>query len=80
MRVIGHASQRTRDMDSAEHRWVNFQLSLDRATAVSMELTRLGVPAEAMMVIARADNEPLTYEYMPEGEAENRRADVYIEY
>ena len=80
VRVIGHASQRTRDMDSAEHRWVNFQLSLDRATAVSMELTRLGVPAEAMMVIARADNEPLTYEYMPEGEAENRRADVYIEY
>lgn len=80
VRVVGHASQRTRDMDSAEHRWVNFQVSLDRATAVSMELTRLGVPAEAMMVMARADNEPLTYEYMPEGEAENRRADVYIEY
>jgi len=80
VRVIGHASQRTRDMDADSHRLVNFQLSLDRATAVSMELTRLGVPAEAVMVVARSDNEPLSYEYMPAGEAENRRAEVYIEY
>ena len=80
VRVIGHSSQRTRDMDSDSHRLVNFQLSLDRASVVSMELTRLGVPAEAMMVMARSDNEPLSYEYMPAGEAENRRADVYIEY
>ncbi|MEE8173645.1 MAG: OmpA family protein, partial [Alphaproteobacteria bacterium] len=80
VRVIGHASRRTRDMDSDSHQWVNFQLSLDRATAVSMELARLGVPAAAVMVMARSDNEPLTYEYMPEGEADNRRADIYIEY
>ncbi|MFP6690027.1 MAG: OmpA family protein [Alphaproteobacteria bacterium] len=80
VRVIGHASQRTRDMDADSHRLVNFQLSLDRATAVSMELTRLGVPAEAVMVVSRSDNEPLSYEYMPAGEAENRRAEVYIEY
>ena len=80
VRVIGHASQRTRDMDADSHRLVNFQLSLDRATAVSMELTRLGVQAQAVMVVARSDNEPLSYEYMPAGEAENRRADVYIEY
>ena len=78
--VVGHASQRTRDMDADSHRLVNFQISLDRATAVSMELTRLGVPAEAVMVVARSDNEPLSYEYMPAGEAENRRAEVYIEY
>ena len=80
VRVIGHSSQRTRDMDSNSHRLVNFQVSLDRATAVSMELTRLGVPAEAVLVDARSDNEPLSYEYMPAGEAENRRADVYIEF
>ncbi|MDA0229554.1 MAG: OmpA family protein [Proteobacteria bacterium] len=80
VRVIGHSSQRTRDMDSDSHRLVNFQISLDRATAVSMELTRLGVPTEAVMVDARSDNEPLSYEYMPAGEAENRRADIYIEF
>ncbi len=80
VRVIGHSSRRTRDMKSDSHKWVNFQLSLDRATAVSVELTRLGVPADAMLVMARSDNEPLTHEYMPRGEAENRRADVYIEY
>ena len=80
VRVIGHASRRTRDMEFDTHQWVNFQLSLDRATAVSVELTRLGVPAQSMLVMARSDNEPLTYEYMPKGEAENRRADIYIEY
>ncbi len=80
VRVIGHASRRTRDMEFDAHQWVNFQLSLDRATAVSVELTRLGVPAQSMLVMARSDNEPLTYEYMPKGEAENRRADIYIEY
>jgi flagellar motor protein MotB len=80
VRVIGHASRRTRDMESGSHQWVNFQLSLDRATAVSLELSRLGVPAESVMVMALADNEPLTHEYMPLGEAENRRADIYIEY
>ncbi len=80
VRVIGHASRRTRDMEFDAHKWVNFQLSLDRATAVSVELTRLGVPAQSMLVMARSDNEPLTYEYMPKGEAENRRADIYIEY
>lgn len=80
VRVIGHSSQRTRDMDSNSHRLVNFQISLDRATAVSMELTRLGVPAAAVRVDARSDNEPLSYEYMPAGEAENRRADIYIEF
>ena len=80
VRVIGHSSRRTRDMESDSHQWVNFQLSLDRATAVSVELARLGVPAEAVLVMARSDNEPLTHEYMPQGEAENRRADVYIEY
>ena len=78
--VVGHSSRRTRDMGSETHRLVNFNLSLDRATAVSMELARLGVPAEAVTVIARSDNEPLAYEYMPEGESFNRRADVYLEY
>jgi outer membrane protein OmpA-like peptidoglycan-associated protein len=80
VRVIGHSSQRTRDMDSNSHRLVNFQVSLDRATVVSMELTRLGVPAESVLVDARSDNELLSYEYMPAGETENRRADVYIEF
>jgi outer membrane protein OmpA-like peptidoglycan-associated protein len=80
VRVIGHSSKRTRDMESDSHRLVNFQLSLDRASAVAAELTRLGVASEAVMVMARSDNEPLTYEYMPEGEADNRRAEIYIEY
>jgi len=80
VRVIGHSSKRTRDMEASSRQMVNFQLSLDRATAVSVELARIGVPVQAVIVMARSDNEPLTHEYMPRGEAENRRADIYIEY
>lgn len=80
VRVVGHASQRTPDMHLENHKWTNFLLSMDRANAVALELAQLGVPAEALQVDARSDNEPLSYEYMPAGEAENRRAEIFIEY
>mgnify|MGYP002037498736 CR=1 FL=1 len=78
--VVGHASKRTRDMATESHRMINFNLSLDRATAVSLELSRLGVSAEAITVTARSDNEPIFHEYMPKGEAYNRRTEVYLIY
>ena len=80
VRVVGHASMRTRDMDITQHKLVNFQLSVDRAQAVADELMRLGVPAKALFVSAASDSQPLTYEYMPAGETENRRAEIFIEY
>ena len=77
---MGHASQRTPDMHIESHKWTNFLLSVDRANAVALELAQLGVPADVLQVEARSDNEPLSYEYMPAGEAENRRAEIFIEY
>ncbi|MHC8509743.1 MAG: OmpA family protein [Rhodospirillales bacterium] len=79
VRVIGHASSRTRTMDPERHRNVNYKISANRADAVAAALVRLGVPREAIMVGAVADAEPLFYEVMPSGEAGNRRAEIYLD-
>lgn len=79
VRVIGHASSRTRTMDPVRHKMVNYQVSAGRADAVAKALVRMGVPREAILVGAVADAEPLFYEVMPSGEAGNRRTEVYID-
>jgi outer membrane protein OmpA-like peptidoglycan-associated protein len=80
LKVVGHASSRTRDLDPQTRQLANFNVSLERANAVANALMRQGVPADKVQVVAMADNEPLSHEYMPAGERENQRADVYIEY
>jgi outer membrane protein OmpA-like peptidoglycan-associated protein len=79
VRVIGHASSRTRSMDPVLHKMVNFQVSVDRASAVARELSGLGMRREDILVDARSDSAPLYFEVMPTGEAGNRRTDVYLE-
>ena len=76
--VIGHASQRTRNMGTDRRKRVNQKISQDRADAVSRELIRLGVAAENIQVSAMSDSRPLFYEFMPTGEAGNRRTEIYI--
>ena len=78
IRVVGHASSRTRDLPLAEHMLVNFQISVERADAVARELIRLGAPAASVFTEARSDAEPLYYEIMPAGEEENRRAEIFL--
>jgi flagellar motor protein MotB len=80
LRVIGHASGRTRDMPIARHKIVNYRVSIDRATTVARILRRLGVANDDMLVTAKSDWDPIYYEIMPEGEAMNRRVVVYLEY
>jgi outer membrane protein OmpA-like peptidoglycan-associated protein len=76
--VVGHASQRTGDMNYAKHKLVNFNLSLDRANRVARELRRRGVASDRIVVQAKGDTEPLYFEFMPDGEAQNRRVEVYV--
>ncbi|MDP6832422.1 MAG: OmpA family protein [Alphaproteobacteria bacterium] len=76
--VVGHASQRTGDMDYAKHKLVNFNVSLDRANRVAGELRRRGVAAQQIVVQAKGDAEPLYFEFMPGGEAKNRRVEVFV--
>lgn len=79
VRVVGHASQRTADMPYARHKIVNFNISLDRANAVAQALARRGVPRESIIVEARGDEEPLFHEFMPNGEAYNRRVEIFLQ-
>ncbi|MFP6746601.1 MAG: OmpA family protein [Alphaproteobacteria bacterium] len=76
--VVGHASQRTGDMNYARHKMVNFGVSLDRANRVAGELRRRGVAAEMIVVQAKGDTQPLYFEFMPDGEAKNRRVEIFI--
>ncbi len=78
IRVVGHASSRTRNLPLADHNLVNFRISIDRAQSVAAELVRLGARPEVIFAEARGDSEPIFFEAMPEGEAENRRAEVFL--
>ena len=80
IRVVGHASSRTKNLPVDKHKLVNFWISMDRAQAVARELMRQGVSANAIAVEARSDSDPRFFEAMPAGEAENRRAEVYLEF
>ena len=77
VRVVGHASRQAGDIAAQRRKLVNFHVSLDRATAVANELIRLGVDGSAIQVAAVGDSRPALDESMPEGEAENRRAEIF---
>ncbi len=77
--IVGHASQRTKDMAVDKHVMTNFKVSVDRAKAVADEFLRLGVPPAALIVDAVGDAQPRFLEAMPAGEAGNRRVEIILE-
>ena len=79
VRVVGHASMRTRDMDPFAHTVANFNVSLARANVVALALIEAGVPAEQMIVDAVGDTQPIFSEAMPSGERGNRRTEIFLE-
>lgn len=79
LRVIGHASARTGIVDSTQHRLANLETSLNRANAVVALLVRLGVVKNKIAAEAKADSQPVFHEFMPTGEAGNRRAEIFLE-
>ena len=80
IRVIGHASARTGNVDPTEHRIANLEISQRRADSVVAALVRLGAARDRVRAEARADTQPVYHEFMPTGEAGNRRAEVFLEY
>jgi outer membrane protein OmpA-like peptidoglycan-associated protein len=79
VRIVGHASSRTRNMDPVRHKMVNYKVSVDRAEIIGKQLMRLGLASADVYVDALSDTAPLYYESMPSGEAGNRRAEIYLE-
>jgi len=80
VRVVGNASARTGNMSPVDHELANFEVSMERAGAVAGMLQRYGVAATAIVTEARSDTAPVYHEFMPSGEAGNRRAEIYLEY
>ena len=79
VRVVGHASQRTRDMDTVKHKMINFKVSVKRANVVASALRNRGVSDGSILVAAVGDAQPVYYEVMPSGEAGNRRAEIFLD-
>lgn len=79
VRVVGHASGRTGEMDGVRHLNRNLNISEARATAAAAELNAAGLPAERIVIEAKGDSEPIYSEAMPSGEAGNRRVEVYLQ-
>lgn len=80
IRIQGHASSRTGEMDVERHLLANLRVSAARADAVADALAGQGVPYDRIYVEAKGDNAPIYNEAMPSGEAGNRRAEIYLEY
>lgn len=78
VRVIGHASQRTRNLDISTHKLANYKVSIKRANQVATELQRMGIASEKILTAAVGDNHPIYLEVMPSGEAGNRRTEIYL--
>ena len=80
LRIVGHASMRTKPMDPDRHAMVNEGVSIARANAVASQLARIGVKREIIVVHARGDAEPVYYEVMETGEAGNRRTEIFLDF
>ena len=80
LRVIGHASSKTKELSATRHGLVNFNISFKRARAVADELIRRGVSPDKLEIVAISDSSPAYREWMPSGEAGNRRAEVFVDY
>jgi flagellar motor protein MotB len=80
LRVIGHASRRTKTNDPVRHKMSNFWVSTSRAERIANELIRMGVSSNNLRIDAVSDREPRYHEYMPSGEAGNRRAEIFIDF
>ena len=79
LRIVGHASSRSATNDPILHKMTNFHVSAARAERVAKELLKMGVRADKLFVGSVSDRDPRYYEYMPSGEAGNRRAEIFID-
>jgi len=79
VRIVGHASSRTRQLPLDVHLLANFQISITRADAVAAALISSGVDPLRIIRQAVGDANPIFSEAMPSGEAGNRRVEVWID-
>ncbi|MEH6525190.1 MAG: OmpA family protein, partial [Sneathiella sp.] len=78
LKVVGHASSRTRELPLDEHMIVNLNASQRRATAVAQTFLDLGIAGDDLIIESVSDAAPLSLEAMPSEEAKNRRVEIFL--
>ena len=81
IKIVGHASKRTRDMPLAKHKLVNFNISDKRAQSVAdIFIKKYNVPSNNIFTEAVSDTKPLFKENMPAGTKANQRTEIFLIY
>ncbi len=80
VRIVGHASTRTKDMSQLEHKLANFDISDRRSQAVAQIFVENKFPASKLITEAVSDSKPLFHESMPAGTFGNQRTEIFIIY
>ncbi len=78
VKVVGHASSRTRELPVDRHKVVNLRVSQERSSAVVTSLIKMGVDSRNIIVESVSDSAPLARESMPSDEAKNRRTEIFL--
>lgn len=71
VRIVGHT-------DSSGSDAINNPLSKERADSVKDFLSDRGVPASRIETIGRGEREPIASNDTPEGQAKNRRVEIFL--
>lgn len=80
VRVVGHASAHTPTMDKEDFQRVNQAMSRKRAESVAQALRQAGLGSSDIEVDSRGSDERVYSEFMPTGEAGNRRVEIFLLY
>ena len=80
VRIVGHASTRTKDMSQLEHKLANFDISDKRSQAVAKVFVENKFPSSKLLTEAVSDSKPLFHESMPAGTFGNQRTEIFIIY
>ena len=78
LKIVGHASSRTRQMAEEKHMIVNLNVSQARASAIAEYFIKAGVEPSNLLVESVSDTEPRIAEPMPSAEAVNRHAENFL--
>ncbi len=80
VKIVGHASTRTRDLPELQHKLVNFNISDKRSQSVAKIFIDNKFPKKNLITEAVSDSKPLFHESMPAGTNRNQRTEIFIIY
>lgn len=80
IKILGHASKRTKKTSAVEHTMINLNISSRRALKVVETLANYGIPLHKMRYEALADSRPAEFETNARAEALNRRVEIFYMY